>query len=244
MPDKSHYSKKNKNMNHKIFLNCLAILIGFSQFGNGQDISIDLSGAWKADKGVIIFSGNYFSYAEFSANQKKYTGTYGGEWSQKDNKLNLSFEYNTFDTSLVGQSSDKPIILDENSLTIDKVTFSRIDNGSPGMLQGAWLFYGRKRDGELSTRDADQPRKTMKILSGTRFQWIAYNTETGQFSGTGGGTYTTIDNKYTESIDFFSRDASRVGAILTFDYEIVENVWYHSGLNSRGEPLYELWSKR
>ena len=26
----------------------------------------------------------------------------------------------------------------------------------------------------------------MKILSGSRFQWIAYNTETRQFMGTGG----------------------------------------------------------
>jgi hypothetical protein len=84
----------------------------------------------------------------------------------------------------------------------------------------------------------------MKILSGTRFQWIAYNTETGEFSGTGGGTYTTVDNQYTENIDFFSRDSSRVGAILSFKFQKIDGIWNHSGKNSRGQPLYELWIPR
>jgi hypothetical protein len=84
----------------------------------------------------------------------------------------------------------------------------------------------------------------MKILSGTRFQWIAYNTETGQFRGTGGGTYTTIDGKYTENIEFFSRDDSRVGASLGFNFELKNGDWHHSGFSSKGTPLYEVWSLR
>jgi len=68
--------------------------------------------------------------------------------------------------------------------------------------------------------------------------------ETGAFSGTGGGNYTTIDNQYTEIIDFFSRDNTRVGTSPTFDFEIIEGTWNHSGLNSRGESLYEFWSFR
>ena len=58
----------------------------------------------------------------------------------------------------------------------------------------------------------------MKILSGTRFQWIAYNTETKQFMGTGGGTYTTINGEYVENIEFFSRDDSKAGLSLKFNY--------------------------
>ena len=84
----------------------------------------------------------------------------------------------------------------------------------------------------------------MKILSGTRFQWIAYNTETKQFMGTGGGNYTTIDGKYTEHIEFFSRDDSRVGNSLTFDYKLSEGNWYHQGLSSKGDPIHEIWSMR
>jgi len=69
-------------------------------------------------------------------------------------------------------------------------------------------------------------RKTMKILSGTRFQWIAYNTETKEFFGSGGGTYTTQDGKYTEKIEFFSRDNSRAGMSLQFDFSIQNGEWF------------------
>ncbi|MCK5105463.1 MAG: hypothetical protein KAR17_21715, partial [Cyclobacteriaceae bacterium] len=80
--------------------------------------------------------------------------------------------------------------------------------------------------------------------SGTRFQWIAYNSETKEFMGTGGGTFTTKDGKYIENIDFFSRDNSRVGASLEFEYELKGNDWHHKGFSSRGDPIYEIWSLR
>ncbi len=72
----------------------------------------------------------------------------------------------------------------------------------------------------------------MKLLSGTRFQWIAYNIETKMFMGTGGGTYTTIDGKYTENIEFFSRDNSKAGLSLEFNYLIEDDEWNHSGFSS------------
>jgi hypothetical protein len=121
--------------------------------------------------------------------------------------------------------------------------WNRIDDGNPGELYGAWLITGRERNGEIS-RSTPGARKTMKILSGTRFQWIAYNTDTGEFFGTGGGTYTTENGKYTENIEFFSRDNSRVGRSLRFEYEIKDGEWHHSGLSSKGEPIYEIWTSR
>lgn len=203
-----------------------------------------LSGAWKSEKGVIIISGDYFSYAEFDADSKSFAGTYGGKWSLDGDKINQWIEYDTHDRSLVGQKIAKTITINNDILSIDNEKFIRIDNGLPGKLNGAWLFAGRKQADELTTRDTSQPRKTMKILSGMRFQWIAYNTETGEFFGTGGGTYSTIGNRYTENLEFFSRDSSRVGASLSFEYELVDGVWHHQGLNSRGEPLYEIWAPR
>jgi hypothetical protein len=103
---------------------------------------------------------------------------------------------------------------------------------------------GRERNGEIQVRNTTGPRKTMKILSGTRFQWIAYNTETKQFSGTGGGSYTTVNGVYTENIEFFSRDDTRVGASLKFDFKLVDGKWDHSGFSSKGDPLHEIWSVR
>ena len=62
--------------------------------------------------------------------------------------------------------------------------------------------------------------------------------------GTGGGDYTTVDGTYTENIAFFSRDNSRVGASLNFTYSLKKGDWHHSGLSSKGEPIYEVWSQR
>jgi hypothetical protein len=49
---------------------------------------------------------------------------------------------------------------------------------------------------------------------------------------------------YTETIEYFSRDNSRVGAHLEFQYEVKGTDWHHTGLNSKGEPLYEIWARR
>ncbi len=210
----------------------------------GQSNESNYRGSWESENAVIIFSGDYFSYAEFNTDSKTFKGTYGGKWSYENGSFALFLEYNTYEKALAGQKVNKNLKYDKSKLFIDDIEFKRLDNGQPGKLEGAWLFSGRKRDGEIQTRDTDQPRKTMKILSGTRFRWIAYNVETGAFSGTGGGTYTTENGHYTEHIDFFSRDNSRVGASLTFNYEVIDGIWNHSGLNSRGEPLYEFWSLR
>ena len=203
-----------------------------------------LEGGWGSDKGVIIFAGPYFSYAFFSEDEKEFRGTYGGSWEIKGGSLLQTIEYNTLDPEKVGETVSDLFTVYDNRMEIGNDEFIRIDDGSPGKLNGAWLFLGRIQDGDTTRRDTNQPRKTMKILSGMRFQWIAFNTETGQFFGTGGGTYTTIGNNYTENIEFFSRDSSRVGASLSFDYALLNGIWHHKGLNSRGEPLYELWEKR
>ena len=87
------------------------------------------------------------------------------------------------------------------------------------------------------------PRKTLKMLTGTRFQWFAINPETKQFSGTGGGTYSFENGKYTENIWSFSRDSSRVGAKLVFDGKLVDGKWHHSGLSSKGDKIYEVWGR-
>lgn len=230
-----------KNLKPIIFL---LIILWQASLSFGQSNEHNFTGAWSSDNGVIIFSGNYFSYVAYDSDSRSFEGTFGGSWSYENGSLVQFFEFNTFDTELVGQEVNKKLKNEKDKIFIEETEFIRIDNGQPGKLEGAWLFSGRKRDGEIQTRDTDQPRKTMKILSGTRFQWIAYNVETGAFSGTGGGTYITKNGQYTEHIDFFSRDNTRVGASLTFDYEIVDGVWNHSGLNSRGEPLYEFWSLR
>ena len=44
--------------------------------------------------------------------------------------------------------------------------------------------------------------------------------------------------------NIFSRDDSRVGSELDFNYEIKNKDWYHTGLSSKGKPINEVWSIR
>ncbi|MGB4902866.1 MAG: hypothetical protein WBP00_18965, partial [Saprospiraceae bacterium] len=60
----------------------------------------------------------------------------------------------------------------------------------------------------------------------------------------GGGTYTSADGKYTETIEFFSRDKSRVGSSLSFDAKVDGGTWDHSGKSSTGNPVLEIWTRQ
>ena len=226
-------------MNHKLVIIALFFVYIFSN-SLAQE---KLQGAWKSEEGVVIFAGNYFSYTSFSSTEFNYT--YGGSWILEEKKMIMLYEFNTQDSLKVGTEKKVDLIVTQKSLKMGNAEFSRLDDGEPGELYGAWLFSNRVRNGELGNpRSAENPRKTLKILSGKRFQWIAYNTETKQFMGTGGGTYSTKGGKYTENIDFFSRDNSRVGASLQFDFELKDEDWHHKGLSSKGDPIYEIWSLR
>ena len=63
---------------------------------------------------------------------------------------------------------------DSGSMKIDGKEFSK--NTDENNLSGSWLMSGIERRGEMRMRDVNRPRKTMKILAGNRFQWIAYDT--------------------------------------------------------------------
>ena len=229
----------------------LLILIIVSQFLNSQSID----GAWGKNKinfdginerHVAIFSNGFNSYTVFNNIDGKFISTNGGSWYINGNLLTQKIEFDSKNPERVGLTTNDEIELKENKMTIISTgeSWIKIDDGSPGKLNGAWLMSGRIRDGVRSMRSIDRPRKTMKILSGSRFQWIAYNTTTKQFMGTGGGTYKTIDGKYTEEIEFFSRDSSRVGAELGFEYKLDDGEWNHMGFSSKGDPLHEIWIQR
>tara|TARA_B100000767_G_scaffold269629_1_gene291762 strand:+ start:15342 stop:15974 length:633 start_codon:yes stop_codon:yes gene_type:complete len=109
---------------------------------------------------------------------------------------------------------------------------------------GKWLMAGRVGPEGEKRRTINGPRKTLKFLLDGHFQWTAFNTESFKFYGSGGGIYFAKDGDYVESIVYFSRDDSKSGAVLPFDYELRGSDWYHKGLNSKGEPMHEIWTQR
>ncbi len=197
-------------------------------------------------KSVVIFSEKFQSIAMYNAKSGEFIYSNGGTWELNDNMITEKVEFDTANSERVGEILTFEVKITNDSLSLPDANwhFSKIDNGTPGELNGAWLMSGRYRNGVKQTRSTDRPRKTMKILSGKRFQWIAFDTDKKEFKGTGGGTYTTIDGKYSEKIEFFSRDNSRVGMDLEFNYNIDDGNWIHKGKTSKGDPLHEIWEKR
>ena len=157
-------------------------------------------------------------------------------------------DFHTSDSTLVRKPQMYSFSLANDELTVSakgkSQTWKKIDSGSSA-LAGAWRFGARVDDkGQAGERrGASSPRQTIKVLSGKHFQWAAFNYETKEFFGTGGGTYERQNDKYTETIRFFSRDNSRVGMSLTFECRLDGDDWYHRGKGTTGNPVSEVWER-
>ena len=212
-------------------------------------------GAWERNhnsengeelKSVVIFSDGYQAISTYESKSGKFINSNGGTWELMGDTMTEKVEFDTNNPDRVGSEVTFKVKITGTTMSIvgTDMEFQRIDDGLPGDLKGAWLMAGRVRDGKKQLRNTSGPRKTMKLLSGKRFQWIAYNTESKKFMGTGGGTYTTKNGVYSENIEFFSRDNSKSGIELEFEYEIIDNEWNHKGFSSKGDPLHEIWKPR
>ena len=215
--------------------------VGFSQ---------NINGAWSRNLDTAVqyltVVDNYFAVATFNLEGKKFISTRGGTALVEKGKMAGTIEFNTLDRTEVKSSYSYDIKLKENTLMLplegNSKKWQKVDEATES-LAGNWRITAREQSGTM-TAIKPAARKTIKILSGTRFQWAAINMETGEFFGTGGGHYTYKDGAYTEHIEFFSRDASRVGASLSFKADINNGEWHHSGLSSKGEKIHEVWSRK
>lgn len=208
-----------------------------------------LSGAWLFMEGnkshQLFFQDGLYFYTVHEGNT--FLMSQGGKYSISDKTIKTESWYNSSDSSKVAKVTNFPFTLTENSfaLHLDEGTadFERIDNGK-APLAGVWRITGRMgNDGKVTPIHQTGTRQTYKLLTGTKFQWVAIDPAKKQFSGTGGGSYTFKDGKYTENIEFFSRDNSRVGASLSFDGKLDNGSWHHSGLSIKGDKIYEVWGR-
>ncbi|WP_285010594.1 hypothetical protein [Pedobacter faecalis] len=229
------------------FLGLLLVLTGMIMNAQAQNNAI--TGAWQLKDGenqhhLFIQDGMYFHTVhrgnEFVASQ-------GGSYEISGNVMKAKMMYNSADNSGVGSVMEVPFSISGDVLTAqvqgNEASFRRVDKGD-APLAGVWRITGRMGDdGKVAEIHQTGTRQTYKMLTGTKFQWVAMDPGKKEFSGTGGGSYTFKDGKYTENIEFFSRDNSRVGAALSFDGKLENGKWHHSGLSSKGAKIYEIWSR-
>ncbi len=207
-------------------------------------------GIYHADAGNVHhelkINGNYLIHSVYGKSPAKFIKTLGGFFTVADNNLKVKLEFNSNHEADGLTELTLPYSITGKKLTLENgqaLSFT-LSEKTQQDLDGPWLFATRGPDSGQERRGEENPRKTLKYLQGDRFQWIAYNTETMKFFGTGGGSFSSEDGVYMENIEYFSRDNSRVGASLKFNYEIKDRDWHHKGKNSKGEPMYEIWSRR
>ena len=194
----------------------------------------------------LKFSETYSMHTMYTADPPQFFQTLGGFYTLEGDSLIVDLEFNSNYAKDSVATKRLGIDIQGDKLVINgntKRTYSRLTARDQD-LDGAWLFGTRGPDEGQERRGDSRDRKTLKFLKDGRFQWIAYTTGSFKFSGTGGGKYTANNGIYTEYIEFFSRDNSRVGAELEFTYEVDGDDWHHKGKNSRGEPMYEIWMRR
>ncbi|MGB0777994.1 MAG: hypothetical protein ACPGR7_08205 [Flavobacteriaceae bacterium] len=230
---------------YSLILFMLIGLVGYSQEPKIQG-SFERSISIDDDHDVVElwkFVDHYFVVTAYNPINKVFYYTYGGAFytDQGKFKSNVSFSHEA--PMAFAAKISHHYKLEPNKLSLMGLAegLERIDQSMNGELSQTWIITGRKVNGEMTTRQIGA-RKTLKILTDRQFQWIAFNEESGDFRGTGGGNYSAKNGVYTEHIKFFSRDSSRVGQSLKFQYAKDGENWIHSGMSSKGKPIYEIWS--
>lgn len=175
----------------------------------------------------------YLLETVFNSTDGAFVLTRGGFYSTDEKGINVRFEFNS---NFAQDSLRSMVYLPQKKWN----TISTADQ----QLEGKWLMAGRVKPEGEQRRDLTRSRKTMKFLLDGHFQWTAFDTASMRFMGSGGGTYTAEKGRYVETIEYFSRDNSKVGKVLPFEFTQKEDDWYHKGNNSKGAPMHEIWSFR
>ncbi len=168
-------------------------------FIDSSEKSLPMNGAWKlvsesqsqsevpsGATAIMILSDGRFSVAYFDREGKQFLGTYGGTFTITGNRYIESYDFNTWDSTQIGNKATLRHTLTNNNWTLSgkrrgsnvQETWQRIDDASQSSLAGAWQITSRLTGSGEMAIITPGPRKTVKMLSGTRFHWIAFNTET------------------------------------------------------------------
>ena len=235
------------NPAHHIIVTVVLFLVtGFTAAAQKES---PVTGSWKLTSGndiwLLMAVDQYCMITHYDLSGKKFYQTFGGVPLFVKDSLTIHYQFCSADPAKTGTSEafswkrrgDKVL----SSLSGKEGMWEKV-GAADNDRSGIWRITGRKTDGVLKEMPLAS-RRTLKFLTNDRFQWAAINIETGEFSGTGGGTYTFKDGVYTETIEFFSRDDSRVGARLEFKDHIDGSKWIHTGASSKGAPIYEVWEQ-
>ena len=107
-------------------------------------------------------------------------------------------------------------------------------------VKGSWKMVKSKYGDEKEYTDyAKEGLLTYKLFTGTRWAGSSYDTKTRKISGTNGGTYTLTGQTYTETVEYFSWDATTEGKTFQFSVTIENGMLHQFGyIEYKGNTKY------
>jgi hypothetical protein len=119
------------------------------------------------------------------------------------------------------------------------VAWSQANGSHPkkSRLDGVWEL--------VSGQPLPQGTRDIKMISGGRFIFVAYDAERGKPLYTGGGTYSLNGSSYTEHMDFASDEIATnlIGKEQRFSVKVDGDTFTQSGTLSNGKALSEIWKR-
>jgi len=216
----------------RIAIISIALLLGVTT-GSFTKFQPSITGAWINKEGdderTLVCCGGYVFMVEYNPVNTAFNYAGGGRYTEKEGVIIFEYEFSKKkdEQENIGIPATMKFSITGNKLTVfgtdsSKNLLTRIDDGS-GELAGIWQLKSRSNNGKME--ETKEPLKTLKILSGTLFQCVTFNTVTNEFLGCYGGRYTYKDGKYTERIQFYWKKSDKVGTAVSFDASVDGDKW-------------------
>jgi len=110
-------------------------------------------------------------------------------------------------------------------------------------LIGTWKMLSANYGG--SENDIPKRLIVLKYVTQTHFIWIRINPENQEIVQSAGGTYSVMDDTYTESAVYgFGADFNIVrDQNFSFNWKIEDDKWYHTTTLANGLKIEEIWER-
>jgi hypothetical protein len=237
----------------KLLLLCflsLNLVAGYSQTLNGAWKLVEKDSKAIGFEAIKLYSNSYFTSAAYEKATGKFLEAKGGTYALTKLSYKEHLEIDSNEPEHSGTSVEYSISLIDNTMTITNLKtgeveiWEKFDEADNYEMAFCWRIHMKRDEGDPNWRTIKYvPRKTLKMLTNSRYQVLALNSETGQFVGSSGGTWSGEGDNYTENIEFFSKDQSNVGRSLEFKRTFQDGLWLHTGKTTKGESMEEKWHR-
>lgn len=235
----------------RLFLSLVGFLVVISvqaQHLNGAWRLIEEDGKKVNQETIKLYSNSFFTYATYDSSSGNFIEAGGGTYFYEFFNYTETVEIDSNEPALSGTKRSYKALLDDNVLTLTNLkdgkvrVWEKFDEADDYEMTTCWRIHKKRDQGDEDWRKiVYSPRKTLKMLTNNRYQVLAFNSSTGEFIGSSGGTWNKEPRLYQENIEFFSKNPSNVGRSLEFNRKMDDGLWHHTGNQTDGDLMMEVW---